>query len=387
MAPSVESPPVMKNTAKLNDSGPVIPKVWLMMGHKAGDNNQLLALADALGWPYEAKQLSYRRSELLSNLVCPPTLAGIRRRRSSPLSAPWPDLVLTAGRRNEPVARWICSQTRGTTRLVHIGRPWAKPQRFDLVISTPQYLVPAAPNVLLNSLPLHRVTADRLEQSAASLAPQLAGLPRPYLAVLVGGDSGPYAFDRRRAACLAGEAALMARVAGGSLLITSSARTPTDTVDELQQQIAAIPHHLHRWKPRDDDNPYFGYLGLADAFIVTGESVSMLTEACETGKPVYIFDPGQHPLPLHCHGADREASLVDRRRWWQRPASFRWKPLTHRLAQLLGPRRMRRDVGVMHRHLVDTGRAVWLGDSHPETAERVPVSDLDRAVSRVRALF
>ena len=51
---------------------------------------------------------------------------------------------------------------------------------------------------------------------------------------------------------------------------------------------------------------------------------------------VLQFDPGCHPLPLHCDGADGASSLVERRRWWLRPESFRWKPLTHRLAQLLG---------------------------------------------------
>ncbi len=377
----------MKNTAEQNYATPPKPKVWLLLGHKTGDNSQLLALSDALGWPCESKQLSYRRSELLSNLLSPTTLAGIRQRDSSPLCPPWPDLVLTAGRRNEPVARWIRKQTSGSTRLVHVGRPWANPKYFDLVITTPQYQVPEAPNVLLNSLPLHRITGARLRQASDRWAGKIAQLPRPYLAMLVGGDSGPYTFDRRRAACLAGEAISMARSAGGSLLVTSSARTPTETVDALQQKIAGTPHYFYRWKPGDEDNPYFGFLGLADGFIVTGESVSMLTEACETGKPVYIFDPGCHPLPLHCDGADGASSLVERRRWWLRPESFRWKPLTHRLAQLLGPRRMRRDIGIMHRHLVRAGLAVWLGECHPDTAKTVALSDLERSVSRVRAVF
>ena len=50
------------------------PKVWLMMGHRAGDNSQVLALAEALGWPFEVKRFVYRRTELLTNLLCGPTL-------------------------------------------------------------------------------------------------------------------------------------------------------------------------------------------------------------------------------------------------------------------------------------------------------------------------
>ena len=50
------------------------PRVWLLMGHKAGDNNQVLALAEALGWPFEIKKFTYRRYELLTNVFFGRTL-------------------------------------------------------------------------------------------------------------------------------------------------------------------------------------------------------------------------------------------------------------------------------------------------------------------------
>ena len=100
------------------------PRVWVLAGHKAGDNAQLMALAGALGWPVEVKRLTYRPTELVTNLLLRVTLAGIAEGRES-LARPWPDLVLTAGRRNEPIARWIKSRAGPGTRLVHLGRPWA----------------------------------------------------------------------------------------------------------------------------------------------------------------------------------------------------------------------------------------------------------------------
>ena len=47
---------------------------------------------------------------------------------------------------------------------------------------------------------------------------------------------------------------------------------------------------LSKWGDAGD-NPYFGYLARADHIIVTGDSVSMCSEACATPKPVYIFAP------------------------------------------------------------------------------------------------
>ena len=192
--------------------GRPLPRTWLLMGHKAGDNAQLLALAEALGFPFEARRLAYRRTELVTNLLAGPNLLGVVPERSDPLEPPWPELVLTAGRRNEPVARWIREQAGGRerVRLVHVGRPWAPLSTFDLVVTTPQYSLPDAPNVLRNEAPLHRITPARLAAAREAWAPRLAHLPRPYVTVVLGGHSGPYTFDREAGAALGRQAGRMA---------------------------------------------------------------------------------------------------------------------------------------------------------------------------------
>ena len=38
------------------------------------------------------------------------------------------------------------------------------------------------------------------------------------------------------------------------------------------------------------ENPYFGLLSLGEVIIVTSDSMSMMSEACSTGKPVYIYE-------------------------------------------------------------------------------------------------
>ncbi len=360
-------------------AGEAAPRVWLLMGHKAGDNTQVLALAEGLGWPFEIKRLIYRKTELLSNLLLGPTLAGVQINRSSPLEAPWPDLVITAGRRNEPVARWIQRQAEKTVRIVHLGRPWAKPERFDLIITTPQYQLPRAANILYNTLPLHRVSQERLAEAAAHWAPILEPLPEPHIALLVGGNSGPFTLDPAKATVLAEQAEAMAREAGGSLLITTSARTPLDAVKILAQKIH-VPCHFHRWRAGAADNPYFAYLAHADAFIVTGDSVSMLTEACVTGKPVYIFDLDDGPQA-------RRPGSAAKQPWWRYGYNYRFRPLSHRIGMTLGPRRMGRDVRRMHEQLVEEGRAAWLGESFPGKVDAPPVRDLARAVKDVQQLF
>jgi len=344
--------------------------VWLLLGHKAGDNNQVLAVAESLGLPCQGKQLAYRSTELLTNLLLGPNIHGLRRRCRSTLRPPWPRLVITAGRRNEPVARWIQRQADHPVRLVHIGRPWARPERFDLVITTPQYRLAGLPNVMCFDLPLHRIRPDGLAQAAAEWASRLEHLPRPRIAVLVGGESGGFHLDPAKARRLGLQADALASGLGGSLMITTSARTPDYAAAELAGAIHS-PSFLFEWSPGVADNPYLALIATADRFVVTGESMSMLTEACATRRPVYIFDM-----------ADKAGStgLTMLRN------ALRYKAITHHLAQRFAPVRLRRDVGRLHQALLDTGRAVWLGQTFPDR-DPPPLPDAGQAASRVLALL
>ena len=362
----------------------IAPRVWVLTGNKAGDNSQVLALAEGLGWPFEVKQFVYKPHEIVPNLLFRTTIAGIDKRHSSPLEAPWPDLVLSAGRRNEPIARWIKRQAP-STRIVHVGRPWSSLDCFDLIVTTPQYRLPVRPNILHNKTPLHRVTKERLAREAARWQGRLRHLPRPYVAVVIGGSSGPYSFDHQAAERLAREASALAARSGGSLLITTSARTPLPTIETLESAVT-VPAHLYRWAKGDNDNPYFAFLGLADAVVVTGDSMSMLAEACATRKPVYIFDLGEGEQSMRPEIADAAAAarlaLSGRRRLERaHVAAFLYRQMMK-----FGPERLSRDIRIIHRYLINSGRAVWLGDDFPQDRSLPTLDCLGRAVARVRAL-
>ncbi|MBK6289281.1 MAG: mitochondrial fission ELM1 family protein [Gammaproteobacteria bacterium] len=345
------------------------PRVWVIGAYRAGEQSQLLALAEALGWPFEVKTLVHRWQGGLFNLFRGTGLFGIDRARSAALEAPWPDLVIAAGMRNEPVCRWIRRASGGRTRIVHIGRPWARACQFDLVITTPQYRLASDSRVLQNTLTLHAITRGRLEIALERHRERLRQLPSPHIAVIVGGPSGPYAFGVHAAARLALQASAMARALGGSLLISGSARTPRAVIETIRR-IVDVPHELYQWKPQDPDNPYLAYLGCAAHIIVSFDSISMLSEACATRRPVHMFDLERD------HGEGGGNAKTD----------HSIKSLAYRALMRFGPRRLGRDISLVHAQLVRDGRAVWLGEefSHDiETRE----SDVARARMRVRSLL
>jgi len=346
------------------------PLVWILKGRGAGDYAQLQLLARALAVESVTKQLVFRSWELLLHAFPHPSLAALDRAASDPLDPPWPDLVLTAGRRNEMVARWIRNASGGRARLVHVGRPWSNPAWFDLVVSNRQYLLGAAGNVIVNELPLTDLTEASLVGQRAAWGARWAKLPHPWTVVLVGGDSGPLVFTPDKARELARQ--INARIARtrGSVLVTTSGRTPTRSADALLATLES-PAFVHRW-PSRDENPYFGLLACGDEFVVTADSMSMLAEACATGKPVYLFD------------------FSDEARGWRARSAYRWKPFVHRMAMSLGPSRMRRDLRRIHHALLDSGRIRRLDaqdDGAMSSAAPIGADDLTRTVERVRALL
>ena len=350
------------------------PLIWALTGNRAGDRAQILALAEALAWPYQEKRLRYNLCRVLPNALLGASRLSLDAAVSDPLSPPWPDLVIASGGRSAPIARWIARQAGPGCRLVHIGRPWAPLAQFDLVVTTPQYALPAKPNVMVNPLTLNRVDTGALMAAAQAWAPRLADLPEPRIALIVGGSARPFVFDPKTAEQLGRAASRLAAEQGASLLVTTSKRSDPQAIESLEAAITG-PAYFHRWT-EDGDNPYFGFLGLADCLIVTGDSASMLSEACATGKPVFIY-----PLPERLDWRLRAVRL------WQPAAKATgpWPRLYRRLVDL-GLITSTRDMAAFHRLLLDRRLAARLGDPAPEPS--VPALDsLGAAVERVRALF
>ncbi len=362
--------------------GRVLKRVWVLAGEKPGDNAQCLALAAALGWPTEVKQLKYRAARGALRLPGAERFP-LDRAASSPLAPPWPYLVIGAGRRSVPVAEDIRRRAGGAPRLVQLGRPRVDLARFDLVITTPQYRLPERPNVLHLALPLHAADPEARRRAAAEWEPELAALPRPWIALLLGGSAKPFVFDEPAAHRLAAALNGLAAAEGASLLVSTSRRTPTAAARALAASLR-VPAHVHRWTAGGGPNPYAAYLALADAFVVTGDSASMLAEACGTGRRVWIAElPRRLGLRGHLKNLLRNVVLAPAEHPRTRDVGIaRW------LAGLpaRGWIRYPRDLERLHADLIAAGRARPLGQPF-DRPPPPPVDETERAAARVRSLF
>lgn len=259
------------------------PRIWGLLGHRTGDNNQLLALCEELALPFETRTLDYNRMRALEGLT-PPTFASLTRGARRWLGPPWPDLLITIGRRSVPVARAIRRRSRGRTKLVLIGHPRTDPADFDLVITTRQYRLPKHKNLLVVPLALSR--RPRPMQPAPDEAEWLARLPRPHLLFAIGGSTRYFDLEPADMAKAARRLAKRADGLGGSLIVSGSPRTEPAVLDAVEKAVSG-PHLLVRGA-----RPRFQLLMTeADEIFVTGDSLSMLSEAILTGRPVGMVEP------------------------------------------------------------------------------------------------
>lgn len=266
--------------------------IWVLADDRAGNINQAIGVAEALGKPFKRVDIGYTKLARLPNLIRGASLIGVDDASRSRLIAPWPDLVIAAGRRTAPIARWIKKQSRGHTRICQIMRPDSGESDFDLIAVPAHDQMPARDNVLQIPGAPHRVTETRLLIEADNWRAHFKGLPGPKFALIIGGSSKKTTFTATMADSLITRAIDAARAVDGSLLVTTSRRTGRENEELIAKRLAdaGVSYHLHDWMS-DAENPYFGYLALADVLIVTGDSVSMCCEAAAAPGGVYIYAP------------------------------------------------------------------------------------------------
>ncbi len=277
------------------------PLIWVLTDDRAGNVSQALGVAEALQRPFVAKDIRYTPLARLPNVLTGASLLGLTPESRMNLTPPWPDVVISAGRRTAPAARWIKRNAEKPVVLAHLMNPGRSgADEFDL-IAVPRHdcVIPNgdAANVMRTTGAAHRLNAVRLASAADSWASKVGGIPRPFITVIVGGATHRKPFAPALAADLGRRVHRMAAEVGGSVLIATSRRTGIEAEQALLAEVPE-PRRAFLWS-QGGDNPYFGFLALADAIVVTGDSVSMCTEACATPGPVYIYAPDGMVAPKH----------------------------------------------------------------------------------------
>lgn len=254
-------------------------RVWVLTSGAAGFEVQAVGVAEALGAAPEVKRVT---PPAPWRWMAPwgPAAPG------AALAPPWPDVLIASGRQAIPYARKIRKLANGRTFVAILQNPAVDAGQFDFVWA-PKHDRLDGPNVFSTLVSPHRLTAERLRREAEKIAPRIAHLPRPRVAVLLGGTNAVYRLTEDVARVIGDRLAALAGDAHAGLMVTPSRRTGDAQMRIIRERLAGMPTAI--WDGTGE-NPYFGFLGSADAVVVTCDSVNMVGEAAATGKPVHVIE-------------------------------------------------------------------------------------------------
>ena len=367
------------------------PQVWILSDGKVGHSTQSEGLAKSLGWPYKVKQLHFHpwnNTQKILWALFPPNNRGLNKNKSSPLEAPWPDIVISTGWRPAPIARWIREQNDGKTRIIQLGRKGGgSADLFDVVITPSYYGFAPHPHRIETLAPLNELTPESLVQVSQRWPNLFDHAPHPRIVLVVGGSTARFTLTKDFARTIGNQLRDLANSCGGKVFAVTSPRTGNE-VSQALQSVLKPDHHFHEWQPNQSDNPYLAYLAGADVIIVTGESESMLAEAASLGKPVYIIPLPENPPTWKIRFSEAIVQRAQSRPLNKRGTVRPQQGLERLCARLIqsGLVQPRRDLASLHNSLIKQGIARPFGEPI-ENGLRPQLRETERVAKKIKDIL
>lgn len=267
--------------------------MWALFDDRMGSVGQAKGIALALGDKLNIveKTIRYNFLAKLPNCMKGCSLLGLDKEKSSELAQPWPDIILSISRRTTPIARWVKKQSGGKTKIIQLMHPGncGLKDLSLVIVSEHDAQKSKGDNFMFITGCPHRISQKVVAEAKVTWNPVFNNLPKPWISVLVGGAIKGKPFSVENAKQLGIELKNLHSKIGGSFLITTSRRTGAEAEKAIMQEIAEIPAYTFLWGEKKE-NPIMGFYACADKIVATGDSVSMVSEACGSGHPVLIFE-------------------------------------------------------------------------------------------------
>ncbi len=288
------------------EQSPAKPQeIWVLVDNYIGNSNQARALAGIMGWSEAVEQkLEYSIYGALPNILqfgFSSITQNCASRMCPKTNICPPKIIISAGRRAGHVATAL-KRHYPRAKLLQVLNPECSLQHFAAIIlpehdRKPNQRYPS--NVIFVPGALAHFDSGVLTIAAQELQTSLK-LKSPYITLLIGGGTPNTPFTRHEFIDMWNTVIENAERLQASLLISTSRRTAPDILSMLEAELPKlkIPYYCYTYGS-EEINPYKGMLGLANYLVATADSVSMCSECCSTGKPVYIYLASNAPVSKH----------------------------------------------------------------------------------------
>lgn len=277
-------------------------KILILADEKVGTYSQSIALAKESGLDYEIIFLEYNFLKVLPNLFFSESLIRLKKTSTEKLSSLnyAPKYIISAGRKTAPIALFLKKKYNFLTKVIQIMRPEISLKKFDFVI-VPEHDEPKVPypkNLILSIGALTKIERNNDQKIYEKFHNQFKNFQKPIIALLLGGSTKKTQFLLKSAQELINQVLIIKKNMNATLIIVNSRRTDIE-INNFIKKINEENLVFFDYNEIKESNPFGLIINVADFFIISGDSVSMISQCCSTGKSVFIFDDGKISSKKH----------------------------------------------------------------------------------------
>ena len=262
--------------------------IWALVDDRIGNRSQILGILNELKFPHKIFDIQYNSLGRLPNFIIQILGGRIHLRGNNNFNIPpYPSLIISCGRRTFPVAELLKNKISPKPYLAHLMYP-----KFSLNINSTDIIFTPKHDITPKKLNLVRTlgTPNQIKYLLDKNFTSLKNINKPVISILLGGDHGYFKLEVNEVKYII-DTVIKKIKYRGSIIISTSRRTSGNVISMLNElnKKSSIISYLYHPKLDKKKNTIAEILFNADEIVVTGDSMSMVSECCELNKPIRIY--------------------------------------------------------------------------------------------------
>ena len=191
-----------------------------------------------------------------------------------------PDIIISCGRKSV-IPSILLKRKNSNIFTIHIQNPKVNSKNFDVVIA-PTHDKYYGPNVIPSEGAIHYITYEEIQAAKNYLTSKIKS--NKIVSIILGGPNKYYSFNKEQLMEIFESIKMTFIGKGYEIIIIPSMRTPKTIIELAKKEMSKFGHVVDII----DKQAYLSAYALAEYVVVTCDSISMISEAAASGKPIYV---------------------------------------------------------------------------------------------------
>tara|TARA_B100000965_G_scaffold137674_1_gene114522 strand:+ start:597 stop:1535 length:939 start_codon:yes stop_codon:yes gene_type:complete len=192
------------------------------------------------------------------------------------------DIIISCGRKSVVPSIYLKKNSNKKIINIHIQNPKVSLKNFDYIIS-PEHDNLKGTNVISSKGAIHYLTLKEIDESKNYLEERI-DIKKDIIALILGGPTKYYDYTNTNIINIFSKINQYLIDKNLQLIVIPSNRTPKETITFAKEYFNKNRLIIENV----DKKAYLSSLALSKYIVVTCDSISMISEAAITGKPIYV---------------------------------------------------------------------------------------------------